>query len=357
MSTSGPELGSPPDPVARANRGYKPTMSDVARVAGVSRPLVSIVIRGAPGASEETRERILKIADEIGYLPDERARKLRQSSSRLLGITFLLQQPFHGDLVEQFYLAASRAHYDIALSALAPTRLEPVAVASLLRERCEALIMLGSEAGLEDLRHLSEQVPVVMVARPVGAGFLGVVRGDDRAGMRLAVEHLAELGHRRIAYIDGASAPGSADRRTGYLTSMQTLGLSGYADVITGGLTESDGARGLQELMDRTTPPTAVIAFNDRCATGVMDMAARKGYRVPDDLSVMGYDDSRLARIPHVQMTTISQDAPQLASAAVELALEQIGGSTPRKIVVSPRLVVRESTKAPIDAAHTAMET
>ena len=100
----------------------RPTMADVARAAGISTALVSIVMRGVPGASDATRARVVRIADELGYVPDERARKLRQSRSRVLGVAFELQQPFHGDLVERLYAAAALHGYDIALSAVAPSR-------------------------------------------------------------------------------------------------------------------------------------------------------------------------------------------------------------------------------------------
>lgn len=326
-------------------RGRGPTMGDVARAAGVSRPLVSIVMRDAPGASEETRRRVLQIADEMGYVPDDRARKLRQNSSRLLGIAFELQQPFHGDVVEQVYLAAAESGYDLALSAFAPTRDEETAVESLIRERCDGLIVLGLKTHADNLRRFAGRVPVVSVARRLkDAPFLGIVRGDDKAGLRMAVKYLAGLGHKRIAHIDGADAPGSADRRESYRRTMKQLGFGEYIDVIAGGLSEEDGARGLTELLTRPKPPTAVIAFNDRCATGALDSAARTGLRVPTDISIMGYDDSRLARVPHVQMTTVSQDARELARAAVDLAIEQLEGSAPREIVVEPRLVVRETT-------------
>jgi len=339
--------GTPPDPAGNGvQRTRRPTMGDVAKAAGVSRPLVSIVMRNAPGASEATRHKVLKIAREMGYVPDERARKLRQNSSRLIGISFELQQPFHGDVVEQIYLAAAESGYDVALSAVAPTRDENTAVESLIRERCEALIVLGTKAHADDLKRFADRVPVVSVARRLKAPFLGIVRGDDKAGLRMAVEYLAGLGHERIAHIDGADAPGSADRRTSYRRTMKRLGLTDHIDVISGGLSEEDGARGMQELLSRPHPPTAVIAFNDRCATGAMAFAARTGMRVPTDLSIMGYDDSRLARIPHVQMTTVSQDAHELARAAVDLALEQLGGRPPREIIVEPRLVARQTTQA-----------
>lgn len=334
----------------RSFGGHRPTMGDVAKAAGVSRPLVSMVMRDAPGASDATRERVKRIAREMGYVPDERARKLRQKSSKLIGIAFELQHPFHGDVVEQLYLAAAERGYDVALSAVSPSRDEVRAVESLIRERCEALIVLSLQPDAEHLVAIAETVPVVSVARRLKAPTMGIIRGDDRAGMRLAVKHMAQLGHERIAHIDGARAPGSADRRASYRKSMQRLGLAEHIDVVPGGPTEEDGAQGLQELLSLPIPPTAVLAFNDRCAAGALEYAVRSGLRVPDDISLMGYDDSRLSRRTHVQLTTISQDTHEQAERAVELAIEQIHGKPPREVVVQPHLVVRNTTKAPPDA-------
>ncbi|MBC2642591.1 LacI family DNA-binding transcriptional regulator [Rhodococcus wratislaviensis] len=322
-------------------------MGDVARAAGVSTALVSIVMRGVPGASEATRRRVLEIADDMGYVPDRRAQKLRQASSRLLGVVFELQQPFHGDLVEQIYAAAARRGYDVMLSAVAPSRAEQVAVQALMRERCEAAILLGSRFDADALGELADRVPALVVARSSGLPGVGAVRGDDVTGITLAVDHLAELGHRRIAHIDGADAPGGSDRRAGFLAAMGRHGLSETATVVTGGPTETEGAQGMQELLEMTDPPTAVVAFNDRCATGVLDLLVRRGLDVPADISVVGYDDSRLARIPHVQMTTISQDATQMADAAVDGALAQIAGHEAVDLVLAPRLI-RRSTTGPV---------
>lgn len=325
--------------------GRRPTMGDVARVAGVSRPLVSIVMRDAPGASEETRVRIKRIAREMGYVPDDRARKLRQKSSRLIGVAFDLQHPFHGDVVEQIYLSAAERGYDVALSAVAATRDETTAMNSLIRERCEALIVLSIRAAFDHLLTLERQIPIVSVARRLTSAALGVVRVDDQAGLGLCVNHLAELGHRRIAHIDGGLAPGSDDRRIGYEVTMGSRGLGEHIVMVDGGPTEEDGARGMAILLDRAEPPTAVIAFNDRCAAGAYAAIAAAGLRVPDDISLVGYDDSRLARSPQLQLTTISQDSQGQARTAVELAIEQMHGAPPREVVVRPQLVVRTSTR------------
>lgn len=337
---------SPPAHAAGAGstRKGRTTMVDVARAAGISTALVSIVIRDVPGASDETRRRVLRIADELGYVPDQRAQKLRQSSARVLGVVFELQQPFHGDLVEHIYAAAARRGYDAVISAVAPSRGESTAVKALLRERCEAAILLGSRLSTEELERLARRLPTLLVARRSGLSDVGAVRSDDSLGIKLAVDHLVALGHQRIAHIDGAGAPGSSDRRLGFLQAMADHGLQDSADVLAGGLTEEAGAEGMRYLLDRRVPPTAVIAFNDRTATGVLDVLARQGRDVPGEFSVVGYDDSRLAKIPHVQMTTVSQDAARMADAAVTAALELIAEGAPQDTVLTPRLVERATT-------------
>lgn len=237
--------------------GKRPTLAHVAARAGVSVALVSIVMRGAYGASATTRERVLKAAEEIGYRPDTRARVLRSNRSRLLGVQFGLRHPFHTDLVEGIYVAAEPAGYQVALSAVAPTRGERQAVEALLADRCEALVLLGPEVPAARLAHLATQVPVVSVARWLRPAppAVDVVRTADDEGARQAVDHLVALGHRAIAHIDGGRAPGAADRRRGYRTAMHRHGLDDHVRVLPGGLTEDDGARAARSLVAENPGP------------------------------------------------------------------------------------------------------
>ncbi|MFI6574163.1 LacI family DNA-binding transcriptional regulator [Nocardiopsis sp. NPDC050513] len=319
--------------------------------AGVSTALVSIVMRGAKGASDATRERVLAAAREIDYRPDSRARLLRSHRSHLLGVQFGLQQPFHTDLVEAVYAAAEPAGYQVVLSAVGAHRDERRAVESLLADRCEALVLLGPHAPAARLAELAERLPVVSVARrprPTAPGVL-VVRTADDVGARQAVDHLAALGHRAIAHIDGGRAPGSADRRRGYRAAMRRHGLADQVHVLPGGLTEEDGAAAARALLAARPRPTAVLAFNDRCATGVLDAFLRSGVAVPDEISVVGFDDSRLARLAHVDLTTVGQDITRMAELAVGLAVARLEGeeAPDTETVIAPRLVVRGTTAAP----------
>ncbi|MPY61451.1 LacI family DNA-binding transcriptional regulator [Streptomyces spongiae] len=330
--------------------GKRPTLADVAARAGVSVALVSIVMRGAKGAGAGTRERVLEAAREIGYRPDARARLLRSNRSRLLGVQFGLQHPFHADLVEGVYAAAEPAGYQIALSAVAPSRGERHAVESLLGDRCEALILLGPQAPAPRLAELAAQLPVVSVARRLRPAVPGVdvVRTADDEGARQAVDHLVSLGHRDIVHIDGGRAPGAADRRRGYRTAMNHHGLGDRTRVLPGGLTEEDGAAAVRSLLGDGPRPTAVVAFNDRCATGVLDVLLRARVAVPGEMSVVGFDDSHLARLAHISLTTVGQDVRRLAELAVGRAVERVEGdgaaASGKETVIAPRLVVRGTT-------------
>jgi DNA-binding LacI/PurR family transcriptional regulator len=324
----------------------RPTLADVAARAGVSTALVSIVMRDAPGASTATRDRVRRAAAEIGYRPDSRARLLRSSRSRLLGVVFGVQADFHGDLVSGLYAAADRVGYELALSAVTPGRDEQRAVGSLLQDRCEALVLLGPQSPTAALADLATRLPVVVVARPVRSSAVDVVRTADDEGARLAVEHLLALGHRDVVHVDGGRAPGAAERRRGYREALRAHGLE--AHVLPGGPTEEDGAAAARRLLSGPLPG-AVTVFNDRCALGLLDVLRRAGRTVPGDVSVVGHDDSRIARLSSVDLTSVAQDVEQLTTLAVGRALERLD-STPvrqRELVVPPRLVVRTTTAPP----------
>ena len=174
----------------------RPTLEDVAARAGVSRALVSIVMRNAPGASDETRERVRRAADDIGYRPDPRASRLRQLRTKLIGVSFTAGQEFHADLVDGVYVAAEEVGYDVVLSGVTPHRDEPRALRTLIDDRCEGLLLIGPEMPAGQLAGLMGRVPLVVVARRVGG--VDVVRSDDVAGAVLGMDHLLSLGHRRI---------------------------------------------------------------------------------------------------------------------------------------------------------------
>ncbi|GIF20113.1 LacI family transcriptional regulator [Paractinoplanes tereljensis] len=312
--------------------------------AGVSKSLVSLVMRAEPGASAETRRRVQEAADQLGYQPDSRARLLRSGRTRLLGVVFGIQHTFHADLVTELYAAARETGFELALSAVTPGRDEPEAINGLLQDRCEALLMVAPRSPVAALARLAARLPVVVLARGVRDAAVDVVRNADADGMHLAVDHLVRLGHSRIAHIDGGRAAGAADRRRGYRDAMGWNGLAASVRIVPGGLTEEDGAAAARALLDDL--PTAVAVFNDRCATGVLDVLTRARVEVPAEISVIGYDDDRLARLSHLDLTTVAQDTAAMARLAVGRAIERAEGSPVgrRELVAPPRLVVRGTT-------------
>ncbi len=327
----------------------RPTLADVATAAGVSVPLVSIVMRDAPGASAKTRERVRQIADDLGYRPDQRARLLRQQHTRLLGVTFEIEQPFHGDLVKGLYAAAEATGYSLVLSAVAADRSEAHAVQAVLDDRCEAVIMVGPRSPTRELTSIAAKLPLVVLARNVRSTAVDCVRTDDKIGMASAVDHLVALGHRRIAYLDGGATAGAADRLRALRSAASKVGIADSILVIPAGPVEDDGAAATWTLLERGADTTGVIAFNDRCAVGVLDTLLRAGVKVPQDMSVVGYDDSRLSRISYVDLTTVGQNPAELAATAVQRAVSRVDGNASgrRDLIISPRLIVRTTTAVP----------
>jgi DNA-binding LacI/PurR family transcriptional regulator len=333
-------------------------MADVAVRAGVSRTLVSFILSGKPGASEETRRRVLAVADQIGYRPDSAAQLLARGRSRTLGVLLDVRQPFQAEMVTDIYPAAERVGYDVLLTANLPDRDESVSIEGLISHRCGGLILLGPASDRSRLEALAERMPIVVVGRRlvsrVGSDGeqrkLGSVRTADAKGIRQAVTYLVELGHREIYHVDGGTGPGSAERRRAYRAAMRSHGLDANARVVAGAHTEEAGARAAQSLLAETVLPTAILASNDRCALGLLDVFTRAGVRVPSDVSLIGFDDSHLSDYPLIDLTTVHQDAAGIAQHAVRLAVEMMEDddavSRP-DVVLEPKLVVRGTTGIP----------
>jgi len=163
------------------------------------------------------------------------------------------------------------------------------------------------------------------------------------------VSYLVELGHRDIHHVDGGRDPGSADRRRAYRAAMRSHGFSKRAKVIPGAHNEEAGAAAARAMLAELTLPTAVLAGNDRCALGLLDVFTRAGLDVPGELSLIGYDDSHLSDNPRIDLTTVHQDAAAMARHSVRLAVEMMEGNepVPQDVVLEPKLVVRGTTAAP----------
>lgn len=333
-------------PTSAVARSRPPTMKDVAEAAGVSKALVSMIFRDAPGPNAQTRERVLEAADSLGYRRNRTASVLARRRTKHLGLTMTVRSTFHAELVEDAQAAADDIGYEIVLSAVSRSHDERRAVETLLEYRCEALVLLGSELSPAELGRLADLVPVVVVGRRLRPGIADVVRTSERDGMRQVVDHLIELGHRAIAHVDGGPGRISADRRRGYEAAMRARGLQDQIRIVPGGADEAAGAAAAGPLAERAGDVSAITAFNDHCAAGVVDRLTRAGVEVPEAMSVVGYDDSPVSALASLDLTTVSQEPARQARLAVEAAVDRLDGgrSHTQEIVLNPSLVVRSST-------------
>lgn len=329
------------------NPGRRPRLEDVAADVGLSTASVSLVLRGVPGPSAETRERVLEAATRLGYRPDRSASLLARRRTRVLGVPVVLRDPFRAELAEELQVVADDRGYAVTLGAVTPAHDEARVVETLLDLRCEALLLLSPELPARELAALGTRVPLVVLGRHLTPSTFDVVRVADDIGVGEAVDHLVALGHRELVHVDGADGPMAAERRSGFVAAAEHHGLA--ARVIPGGYDEADGAAAAQVLLDDAVLPTAVVAASDRSAIGLLDVFLRAGVRVPGDVSVVGYDDTSLARLAHVDLTTVSQEASEQARRAVAAALDRLDGdrAVPLELVITPRLVVRGTTGPP----------
>lgn len=321
------------------------TLADVAKRAGVSTALASIVMREAPGASATSRARIQQAARDLGYQPDLRARSLASLKSHMIGVLFGSAGLFQLELIDGLYAAGEEQGWDLVLTALTPRRDERRALESLKQFRMDALVMLGPPVA-EPV--LAGKVPVVVVGWHVDHPEVDIVRTSDEIGFDLSVTHLVERGHRRIAHLMGGYGLVAVARRDAYLSAMRRHGLEREARVIECvGEAQLDGQQATRRMLESGDPlPTAIVAFNDDLAAAAMTVLIQQGIRVPDDCSVVGFDDSVLARSTEVELTSVSQAPLELARHAVERIVARSGGAPigDREIVLTPELRIRSSS-------------
>jgi LacI family transcriptional regulator len=337
----------------------EPTILDVARRAAVSKSTVSNVIRGVSNVSPETRKRVLDAVAEIGYRPNALARDLVRRRTSTLGLVVGdLANPFYSELAKLVEQHASASGYGVMIcNTDGRPESEQRRIGLLLEQRVAGIVMLQFSGDTDVLAAvLRRGVPVVVVSCYEETA--DCVAVDDERGAELAVAHLLELGHRRIAYVSSATVEPNTDdaRRGGYERTLRRAGVEPSPELVLELAPppwvendEENPAR-LAAFLDGDDGPTALFVSNDLVAIEAIDALDGLGVRVPDDVSVVGFDDIAMAGLARLSLTTVAQPRDALARIGAELLVERMESGEdgpPRQVRLDPTLVRRRSTAAP----------
>jgi DNA-binding LacI/PurR family transcriptional regulator len=330
------------------------TIRTVAERAGVSKSLVSLVLQGSPKVSEGKRLAVQQAIDELGYRPNAIARQLTERRTRMVGVLLNdLRNPWFVDCLDGL---TAVLHDQGLRTLLADGRMDRRTDDSLLRGflelRVDGLVLLGSMPSSPTIVEAAATVPTVVAAsRDITLPHIDVVANDDSVGTRLAIEHLIELGHTRIAHLAGSFGAVADLRRRAYVCTLHAHGLSGQQLIEPCDATEEGGFRGAVRLLGRADRPTAIFAVNDITCVGAMSAAQELGLRVPQDVSLVGYDNTSLAQIRHLWLTSVDNSSTQVGQRAARALLHRItdpsAGATEQ--LITPTLRVRGSTGPPPD--------
>ena len=313
-----------------------PRIYDVARSARVSIATVSRVANGTARVDERTEARVRRAMERLGYRPHALARGLATRRSHTLGLLITdILDPYFAEIVRGAQERAESAGYVVLL------------VKRLLERRVDGLIVASSRTTDAYAAQLaSEDIPVVCINGPLGQ-FAHAVQIDHRKGARLAVEHLASLGHTRIAHITGAvGVPTRQERLAGYRAALKDLGLSYDPSLVIAGVTSiADSHDAVAGLLGLAAAPTAIFAFNDRWAIGAYAAVRDAGLRIPADVSVVGFDDLEMDEWVQPALTSVRQPRREMGRIAADVLLAVLAGeSASELVVVEPSLVIRGST-------------
>ncbi|HEX7004723.1 MAG TPA: LacI family DNA-binding transcriptional regulator [Trueperaceae bacterium] len=326
-----------------------PTIREVSRRAKVSASTVSRVLNGTAPVAEETKKRVLDAVKELSYRPNAFARSLATNRSGGIGVSVNdLGSPYYGAMLKGIEAEVEAAGMHMLVSSGHADRLkERRSVEFLLERRPDALIVhLEATPDLELLDLMHGAVPVVLIGRHLADVSERCVFLDNETGGERATSHLIDNGHQRIAHIAGPlSFPDSRDRLQGYRRALEKSGIE-YDErlVVEADFLEEGGYQAVDRLLARETPFSALFSANDQMAAGALQALREAGKAVPDDVSVMGYDDVILARYLSPGLTTIRQPLAEMGRAAARIALDVLAGNeTEVNRKFEPQLVERES--------------
>ncbi|WP_399890447.1 LacI family DNA-binding transcriptional regulator [Streptomyces sp. BBFR51] len=332
------------------------TIKDVAAAAGVSKGAVSLAFNHKPGVSDATRERIFAVARQLGWAPNSSARSLSRQSVDTVGLAIcrparlLGLEPFYMEFISGIESVLAERHCSLLLRLVSGLEEEIGLQETWWRERQVSGSVLvdfhEDDPRIGPLRALG--LPAVAVGHPDLTGGLPSVWTDDATAVSEAVRYLSALGHRRIARVGGPEGLGhSAIRATAFARTLAELGLDASRQVATG-FSGDEGARATRSLLLSAERPTAVLYDNDIMAVAGLGVAAEMGVSVPDDLSLLAWDDSQLCRLTHPTLSAMSHDVHGFGAQVAHVLFEVISGQDAvSRPVATPSLVPRASTAPP----------
>ncbi|MDE3131464.1 MAG: substrate-binding domain-containing protein [Acidobacteriota bacterium] len=326
------------------------TIRDVGESAGVSQATAARVLGGYGHSSAAVRARVEAAAERLGYVPNSIARALASGLTHAVGLVV-------GDIENPFFAAAARGMSDVLeehghtlLLANSDEDLdrERTAVEALRARQVDALVVVPSAAGaFPHLRAAAAAAPLVLLDRAVRGLGVDAVTADNRGGARTAVEHLIEHGHRRIGLIsDDPTISTSAERIDGYRDALTAVGITADEHLISlGGATRDDGYRATRRLLESADRPTALFTANNFMTLGAMLALADLGLHVPDDISLVGFDDLEWTTLVDPPLTVVAQPTTELGAVAARRVLARLGGDggRPRRFKLETRLIARGS--------------
>ncbi len=333
------------------------TIKEIAQKAGVSISTVSRTLNNYPDVNPKTRERILKIARELNYFPNAVARSLVQKKTYTIGVFFGnkmnsgFDHPFFLDVISAVREVVGNAGYDLLV--FTNKNKEHSTYTTLCRERSvDGVVLLLTGEGKRRTEPLVELqnsgIPCIAIDIPLTGEKTAYVESDNHAGARAAMQHLIDLGHRRIAFIGGDEiSKTSYDRLRGYQDALMENKIGFDPALIRLGYFSRDKAvEGTRQLMDSNSDITAFFAASDEMAIAIMETLKEMGLSVPDDISVVGFDDIKEAEFCVPRLTTVRQDKFKLGSEAARILLEIIENPdySPKPVTLPCRLMIRNST-------------
>ena len=323
------------------------TIHDIAREAGVSPSTVSRVLNGSTPVAESKRNAVLAAVHSLEYRPSALAQGLARGRSGAVGVlTQDIASPFYGEILKGIEQGLTGSGYHpVFASGNWRGEDERDALEMLRSRQVDALIVMGGQLADADLRRTAERTPLVVVGRQVPGLEGQCLRVDDRQGAYQATQYLIQLGHRRIAHITGMlSHQDAAERRQGYLDALTDAGIAPDPQLLVeGDFSERSGLLATDELLRRSARLTAIFAANDQIAYGARLALYRRGIRVPDDVSLVGFDDQPGSAYTTPPLTTVRQPTVEMGRAAAHLVRNLLDGLPINPPTFATTLVIRES--------------